>query len=270
MALTMTIATINVNTRSGRLRYMREVRNEKRKGERKLFRSIRKVFRKQRKLVEGAVTRVPTDQATVVTDTIINNTKEEMANAYRRAMLPIMSRRAKQVFRALKGKSTKNEQTVFDSFLFQWVDEHVAKKVTLVSANTKIKLRSQIELGIAAGMSSKEVANLIRMSAPSIFSRSRADTIARTEIHTSSEVANRRAAKSLRIPSLKKQWLSSQDDRTRDAHIEIDGAIVDQDNMFDVPGKTGIVEMEGPGDNNAPADQVINCRCTLIFAKGEE
>lgn len=85
---------------------------------------------------------------------------------------------------------------------------------------------------------------------------------ARTAI-TSSENAGRQTtyekAESLGI-KLQKQWVATLDKRTRDAHGHADGQTVDINDYFDVGGE----QMEYPADPSASADNVYNCRCTMI------
>ena len=54
----------------------------------------------------------------------------------------------------------------------------------------------------------------------------------------------------------KKQWIATHDDRTRDSHAEIDGEIVDLDELF----SNGC---EYPGDPKGEPGEVFNCRCTM-------
>ena len=56
---------------------------------------------------------------------------------------------------------------------------------------------------------------------------------------------------------LQKEWLATNDGRTRHSHAALDGAIVDQDNKFD----NGLMY---PGDPSGRPEEVYNCRCTLI------
>lgn len=55
---------------------------------------------------------------------------------------------------------------------------------------------------------------------------------------------------------LAKEWISTNDSRTRHSHAVLDGAIVDQDKKFD----NGLLY---PGDPNGRPDEVWNCRCAL-------
>jgi hypothetical protein len=95
----------------------------------------------------------------------------------------------------------------------------------------------------------------------------RAQTIARTEaLRATSYGGLARAQEVLdRHPNLEvtKKWLATEDNRTRPTHRDLDGK--------EVEGMTGhFVTSSGhpirwPLDEIAPADEVINCRCTLRY-----
>ena len=55
---------------------------------------------------------------------------------------------------------------------------------------------------------------------------------------------------------LKKVWIATPDDRTRESHLEIDGEEVDVDDEFSNGCKF-------PGDGNGPPEEVWNCRCSI-------
>ena len=55
---------------------------------------------------------------------------------------------------------------------------------------------------------------------------------------------------------LQKEWLATNDGRTRHSHAMLDGAIVDQDKKFD----NGLMF---PGDPSGRPEEVWNCRCTV-------
>lgn len=58
---------------------------------------------------------------------------------------------------------------------------------------------------------------------------------------------------------VKKKWIATLDSKTRDAHAELDGQEVEEDQPFVVNG----MEIMYPGDPNADPSLVYNCRCTL-------
>ena len=55
---------------------------------------------------------------------------------------------------------------------------------------------------------------------------------------------------------LQKEWIATNDSRTRHSHAALDGATVDQDKKFD----NGLMF---PGDPNGRPEEVWNCRCTV-------
>jgi vacuolar-type H+-ATPase subunit H len=59
---------------------------------------------------------------------------------------------------------------------------------------------------------------------------------------------------------MKKQWVSTADDRSRDEHLQADGQIVDIDKPFRVGGE----DLMYPGDESGSAGNTINCRCTMV------
>lgn len=63
---------------------------------------------------------------------------------------------------------------------------------------------------------------------------------------------------------LTKTWDAKDDDRVRVAHHGVDGTTVPVGSVFYVGG----YPMLFPGDPSAPADQVINCRCSLRIGDG--
>ena len=55
---------------------------------------------------------------------------------------------------------------------------------------------------------------------------------------------------------LQKEWIATNDSRTRHSHAALDGEIVDQDKKFG----NGLMY---PGDQNGRPEEVWNCRCTV-------
>ena len=61
-----------------------------------------------------------------------------------------------------------------------------------------------------------------------------------------------------------KEWISTLDDRTRDAHLVMDGVVIPINDKFEVPATSQSegAWMDYAGDPTAPVGQVANCRCT--------
>ena len=60
---------------------------------------------------------------------------------------------------------------------------------------------------------------------------------------------------------VKKKWLATLDNRTRDAHAYLDG----EEAEVDEPFHSILGNIMYPGDPNADPANVYNCRCTLIY-----
>ena len=61
--------------------------------------------------------------------------------------------------------------------------------------------------------------------------------------------------------NIRKQWLATLDNRTRDSHQRLDGMEADVDDPF----KSEFGDIMFPGDPHADPADVYNCRCTLVY-----
>lgn len=87
----------------------------------------------------------------------------------------------------------------------------------------------------------------------------RREMIARTE---TTRVANAGARNLFsRWGVTKKEWMSTGDERTREWHASMNGQIVDIGSKF-VSGLGN--KLDYPGDPNAPLNEFIQCRCTIL------
>jgi uncharacterized protein with gpF-like domain len=112
--------------------------------------------------------------------------------------------------------------------------------------------------GVKAGLSEKEIAKAIRNMAPG-KSASRAQTIARTEVHGAAMFTAQVSAESTGI-DFRREWVSSDSERSREAHQNVDGP-VSMSEPFIVGGEA----LMYPGDPNGSPGNVINCRCVVTF-----
>lgn len=93
------------------------------------------------------------------------------------------------------------------------------------------------------------------------------ERVHRTETAGLYEAAGKVRAARIALESpfeLSKRWITIIDRRTRDSHLEMNGVVVPQDGKFTVSG----VECDGPHDSVLPAEEVVNCRCTLALVRG--
>jgi hypothetical protein len=142
-----------------------------------------------------------------------------------------------------------------------YVDDWTAKKVSDVDATTKKNIRAYVGSGLDKGKSYSQVADDVFAE---IGDQARADLIARTEVHSASQAASLAVAQKSGL-DLDHQWLAVDDAKTRDDHLDADGQTVALDEPFEVGGE----ELAFPGDPNASASQVCNCRCVEVYTTKE-
>lgn len=127
---------------------------------------------------------------------------------------------------------------------------------------TRNKLQRTIQRGLREAMSSKEVAREIEQDKSGIFSRERANRIARTEttgaLNGGAWLARQELYKDGIITE--EEWLAIKDEDTRSTHFDADGQRKGQLGFFTVGGE----QARFPGDPLLSAGERINCRCTAI------
>lgn len=167
---------------------------------------------------------------------------------------------------------TKANTRKYEDFIKRYVETRTATAITQIEGTTKKKITSVVKrlVGetILDGNSNTELASQLQDEFAAL-SASRSQLIARTEVASASTKGSMEAVKALDVPNMLKEWVSVQDDRTRDGgvgddanHLDMDGVRIPIDDKFTVPPDA---TMEAPGDSNGGADQVCNCRCTLVY-----
>lgn len=146
-----------------------------------------------------------------------------------------------------------------------FANQQAASKVSGILQETKRTTNRIIALGIEDQRSAEIIAGQIRKSFDG-FKGARAATIARTETAAALNHGLLETAKETRTRKqveLIKTWLTILDGRCRDDHCRAHGQERAVDRAFVVGGNF----MQRPHDPSAPAAQVINCRCTMMFKK---
>lgn len=123
------------------------------------------------------------------------------------------------------------------------------------------KIQSEVAQGILQGESMEKIAG--RISVVQEMNAAAAIRTARTAV-TGAENQGRldllTEAESKGI-IVKKKWIATHDERTRDWHSELDGVSVDKDEPF----VNSIGAIMFPGDPSAHPANVYNCRCALGY-----
>lgn len=136
------------------------------------------------------------------------------------------------------------------------IDEHVGTRITQVTEATQQLIVEIIRRGLEEGWSEGEVAAAIEDAMSGEMADWRARRIARTETHTAANIGQYEAAQASPLQYVK-EWLATEDPRTREDHAAANGQQVALDEPFLIgPNK---IRMMYPGDPTAPPGQIINC-----------
>lgn len=137
------------------------------------------------------------------------------------------------------------------------IERRVDKLASQVTGTSAQRIIDAIRAGRDAGMGIGQIAELVDKAAFGAMDEARATMIARTETVGAMNEGEFNTAKEEGVMA-EKEWLTQQDDRVRDSHADLDGVRVGMDEEFD----NGL---QYPGDPSGEADEVINCRCTLLY-----
>jgi hypothetical protein len=160
---------------------------------------------------------------------------------------------AAKVFRVIVVKASPAE------FLLEaavnWIKANGVREATMLSNTSRKGIANQIRIGISKNESQEQIAARIRKQYRSV-SESRADTIARTEVHAASNYGSLSAAAESE-QSLDKIWVDTPDGRVRDAHVLASGQKKSLRSAFLVDGE----RLMHPGDTSlgASAENLANC-----------
>ena len=168
-------------------------------------------------------------------------------------------------------------QTTWVQFVTERIMNIGGRRITQINRFTKAyvlnKLRPILNEGIREGLGISDIANAIISNIAEYagtFARYRATRIARTEIISTSNWAGLASAQAAGIEDqVLKKWLPTQDERTRQSHLDMENhPAIPLDQKFEVPLLGGGVDfLKYPGDPNGQPESVINCRCVIIYER---
>lgn len=239
--------------------------------ERRLAREIARAMRSgARKLQDGVI--APEDS---ILPEHKRRVKRLLSDVWRRSMLD-MSEHMTGTRRSWAGKIEAKQleevepTEVTDRLMQRWLATEGAEKIKEITQTTREDVRRVIERGIREGLSERDIGRLIRDRAPT-KSASRAQTIARTEVHAAGQAAAQSVAEAAGV-AMVRVWVSSKGERTRTIadgaqfdHLAADGQTVGMQEPFTIRGVNGPEQIMYPGDPSGSAANVINCRCAVVF-----
>lgn len=143
----------------------------------------------------------------------------------------------------------------------RWVQAYTGHNVKHISETTRAAVKSVIQRAIDEEWGIPETARALSELYDGFKSR-RAVLIARTEVVAASNAGAYFAARQLGVP-MRKRWIATLDERTRDWHADAHGQERDIDEPFEVHGE--LLMFPGDATLGASAENIIQCRCTVGF-----
>jgi hypothetical protein len=191
--------------------------------------------------------------------------KEAIESIMRDAFIQVGRRVGTDIDRS-KAKSVKRAVQMdpgFEAGMGKYIRKNAARKVVEIDDTTKARIARLIQQGIDNGLTNVEVAASIR-EAGLIDSAYRSAVISRTESHAAGNAGSLQSAIDSEVVK-EKEWISTEDERTRDGsdsdfdHTNVANVPVDE--PFIVSGE----ELMYPGDPSGSAGNIINCRCAIGY-----
>ncbi len=192
--------------------------------------------------------------------------------------IPLLTVHLRKLFQMVwtneEAKVTQGKQMAVDVRVFrqqrdivELVDRYFNGRA-LILANVTARMAQAIDdlirEGREEGISNYQIARNIRDTFPTIIT-ARANLIARTETHNAAGYAADVYYDALRNVTgqiMMKKWVSTADERTREAHSEAGaGKPIPMDEDFIVGG----APMKYAGDPRGGLKNTINCRCTVVY-----
>lgn len=221
---------------NGQLTYAEMVKyNRLQKLDKEIEKMIKDLYKTNDSLIKGHLTAIAKETYNKTIDII-----EEAAD-----------RKIKGVAKSFKVDKTVNEQMAG----IQW-----PARMGKHRADVIWDIQKEIKQGLTQGDTYRTMAQRLKKELE--VSNSKARTIIRTE---SARVHARAKEESLDAIAkegvrMEKTWLSSQDERVRSTHADMNGVTVPYDDDFEMPGG---YRAKGPMDARLPPGEVINCRCLI-------
>lgn len=151
-------------------------------------------------------------------------------------------------------------QAAWRDFMRRFAVNQLSSTLIIIN-NTSIDVVKRFVLpALADGIGVLDIAKKLLESIEGL-TRNRAKLIARTEMVKATNTAAMQSAATSDF-MYEKKWVPAVDKRTREDHLAmLNSDWIPFNSKFTVGGE----QMDRPGDASAPASQVCNCRCKVVF-----
>lgn len=194
----------------------------------------------------------------------IQRSDDAWKEAYRRIYLMTAIEFAKVMHSRMKEAGPDEMKGLLDIWqrsVAAYAVAQVAKKVGRLIDKTITAVKDALRIGVSEGATVDVLARTVENLYREEIIPKRADLVAKTEVVNASNLGAIEAARSIGV--VRKEWISSRDERVRSTHVAADGQAVPINEPFLVGG----FELPWPGDSSlgAPAQEIQGCRCFVSF-----
>ena len=254
------VKLVNVRTRAQRRRAYNQIEAIRQKFERTMRPQLRSIFEQQKQAIIALDSKDPNDVFMA-----INSNRSRFVTLFRwmyeRISDDLLPMNVLDADRFLK----KSDTDLYEMFMQEYIRSIAGDKITGINDTTLDLIRDVMEYTDDM----VEFRNGVMDVFDKHIKTTRANTIARTETAYASNTVGYEQFKVLTQDSgmeFMKEWVTTLDEDVRDTHNHLDGRSTDYDDPFTWEGKDGTVMMLHPMDDtyNAPAGEIINCRCFII------
>ena len=192
-----------------------------------------------------------------------NVTESQIKEMYKEIYTTLGNPQYKRIKRSIKAEIT------FESIIQTWINSNLGYRIVSVHQTLIENIIAVIAKGYEDNISVADITRNLQNKFG--WYKAQALRIARTETTTATNFATVVAAQNSDFV-LEKTWISVQDNRTRRPpksvydHLDMNGVKVDINQPFFTSGEYIMY----PGDPNAKAGNVINCRCKVVFTVKED
>lgn len=196
------------------------------------------------------------DHADGIDDPNLEDFAEALGNLLRPSMLTVARAFANRIRQSPKAAHAFEHKAFeeIDAALAEYVRTRSATRVTQITESLQRSIANIIRHGLTHRLSTEEVAANIVAATEGEMATARARRIAVTEMHSAANAGAYEAARQSGLEYVK-EWVATEDNRTRADHAEAHGQRVALEDTFLV----GDAELLYPGDPDGPPEQIINC-----------
>lgn len=232
--------------------------NRRVKWDKKFEKSIKIYFKNQiKKISELSKNNISYSELKNDINKIIDNDRANLQQRMLNLWLKIVDEFGKWTYREL---SNKKQFSIFSFAVMNFIQKKVFDLSVLINDYSKKVIGQIIDNAIVEGLSIFNTVKIIQAVFDNRFSKSRAKTIARTQINAASNYGSLMGAEQSGA-DVKKFWIRTFDNRVRPTHKKAHGQERELDQKFNV----GNSQLMFPGDPSGEAKEVINCRCSLGY-----